>query len=605
MRHHTLPQGSPEWHAHRRQHFNASDAPAMLGCSPYKTRTRLLHELHTGLTADVDAATQRRFDDGHRYEALARPLGEQIIGEDLYPVVGTSGKLSASFDGLTMAEDVAFEHKSLNDDLRACMPAGGEFAPDLPKHYRVQMEQQLMVSGAEKVLFMASKWNGETLVEERHCWYHPDAELRAEILRGWDQLEADLCTYVPPAASAVERIVAEPVEALPAPVVQVTGQLTLKDNFKVFEERLRKFLDTELIREPKTDEDFATLDVQIKAMKGAEAALESAEAQMLAQIQSVDQAKKTKDMLAELVRKNRLLAERLLKDEKERRREAIVAGGAKDLQAHVAALNVRLGKPYMPQSAAVADFARAIHGLKSLASMEDKVATTLASAKIAANHIADGIQANLAALRELAAEHPFLFADTATLVLKAADDCRAVITSRIAEHRAAEERRLEGERARIRAEEEARAAEKVRQQEQEARDAEERRIAAEDETQRLQNRPALLERAREIVGDIEAAEVLRDAVAAPAQAAANVHPMPTRAPAAPAGPPTLRLGEIQKRLAASGVEPTLSAAFLAALGIESAGRDRAAILYHEHQFAQVCDALIAHIATARDQRQAA
>ena len=82
-----LIQGSADWHTHRARHFNASDAPAMMGCSPYKTRTQLLHELHTGLTPDVDAAQQRRFDDGHRYEALSRPLAEEFIGQELYPLL--------------------------------------------------------------------------------------------------------------------------------------------------------------------------------------------------------------------------------------------------------------------------------------------------------------------------------------------------------------------------------------------------------------------------------------------------------------------------------------------------------------------------------------
>ena len=29
-----LIQGTPEWNAHRAQHWNASDAPAMMGVSP-------------------------------------------------------------------------------------------------------------------------------------------------------------------------------------------------------------------------------------------------------------------------------------------------------------------------------------------------------------------------------------------------------------------------------------------------------------------------------------------------------------------------------------------------------------------------------------------
>ena len=75
--HNDLIQGSPQWHAHRARHWNASDCPAMLGCSPYETRQQLLHRMHTGITPEVDAGTQRRFDDGHRFEALAR--GRQAL----------------------------------------------------------------------------------------------------------------------------------------------------------------------------------------------------------------------------------------------------------------------------------------------------------------------------------------------------------------------------------------------------------------------------------------------------------------------------------------------------------------------------------------------
>ena len=172
---HSLIQGSSDWKAYRVKHFNASDAPAMLGCSAYKSRSELIAELASGLVAEVDAGTQRRFDDGHRYEALARPVAEGIIGEDLYPVVGSEGVYSASFDGLTLGEDIGFEHKSLNEELRAVFADIDTMNPEhretsagtlLPKMYRVQMEQQCMVSGAGRILFMASKWEGEQLVEE-------------------------------------------------------------------------------------------------------------------------------------------------------------------------------------------------------------------------------------------------------------------------------------------------------------------------------------------------------------------------------------------------------------------------------------------------------
>ena len=76
-------------------------------------------------------------------------------------------------------------------------------------------------------------------------------------------------------------------------MVQVTGQIALQDNFKVFETRLRDFLDKKLIREPKTDQDFADLDSQIKAMKAARESLKAAGAQMLAQVEPPSRSHRT------------------------------------------------------------------------------------------------------------------------------------------------------------------------------------------------------------------------------------------------------------------------------------------------------------------------
>ncbi|SDM35991.1 YqaJ-like recombinase domain-containing protein [Oryzisolibacter propanilivorax] len=87
-----LQQGTAEWHQHRATSLNASDAPAMLACSPHKSRAELVRERATGITPEVGAATARRFADGHRFENLARPLAEDVIGEDLSPCVGKAGR---------------------------------------------------------------------------------------------------------------------------------------------------------------------------------------------------------------------------------------------------------------------------------------------------------------------------------------------------------------------------------------------------------------------------------------------------------------------------------------------------------------------------------
>ena len=83
-----LIQGTPEWKQYRRSHFNASDAPAMMGCSLYETRDKLIHRLATGEEKPVTPEMQAIFDEGHRWEALMRPIVESEFGEALNPITG-------------------------------------------------------------------------------------------------------------------------------------------------------------------------------------------------------------------------------------------------------------------------------------------------------------------------------------------------------------------------------------------------------------------------------------------------------------------------------------------------------------------------------------
>lgn len=568
-------QGTPEWAAHRHTALNASDAPVMLGISPYRTRSALLHERATGIVdAEIDPAVLRIFAEGHRAEALARPLAEKIIGEELYPMVGTDGRYSASFDGLTLLEDTCFEHKSLNESLR--YPHWDEANGDhLPDHYRAQMEQQCMVSGCERILFMASSWTDDgTLIEERHCWYMPDPAMRARIVAGWAQFEKDVAAYVLPGATPV--IVAEAAQALPAVSVQISGQIDVRENFNVFEVALRDFLDNKLIREPETDQDFANLDQQIKAMKKAEEMLNAAETMMLAQIQSVDEAKRQKDMLAKLVRDNRLMAEKLLDSEKTRRRAEKVEAARKAFAAHVATLqseisDVRLEIP-------VPDFAGAIKGLKTLVSIQDKIDTALANGKIAADQQAADLRTKLGWIDANAAEHRALLADMQQLVAKPFDDFTLAITARVEAHKKAEEARLEADRARIRAEEAARLErEHLIRAEQEAQ-------ASIAEASAADALPApLLDDMSKLAADAR--------VEAVAEIDANTA---INAAQRSAAAPTLRLGQINERLAPIA----MTADGLASLGFPHAATDKAAKLYHEHDFPRICAALVQHIHTA-------
>lgn len=472
MQTHELIQGTKPWEEFRKAHFPASEAPAMLGLSPYKTRTELLHEHSTGITKDIDASTQYLFDEGHRFEALARPLGEEIVGQDLYPVTGSEGKLSASFDGLTIDESICFEHKSLNASIKAA-----QTVEDLGAHLHIQMEQQLMISGASKCLFMASKWDDkDQLIEEKHFWYESNQELRTAIVQGWAQFAVDLAAYVP--VEVIPAAVAAPTMNLPAVSVQVQGSIALISNLHVFGDALKGFI-SNIPENPSTDQEFADCKSAIGKLKDAEEALDAAEANALGQIATFDEMRRSKEMLSSLARTTRLVTEKLVAARESAIKIEVMQGGKDKLAEHVAALNKRLGKPYMPTI--VADFASAIKGKRTVSSIQNAVDTLLSQKKIEASAAADKIEINLNSLRELAKDHAFLFADTDKLIMKANDDLVILINSRINEHKAAEATKLEAERVRIQKEEEAKAKaaqDKITAEAETARAASEAKAAA-------------------------------------------------------------------------------------------------------------------------------
>ncbi|KQQ94968.1 YqaJ viral recombinase family protein [Massilia sp. Leaf139] len=560
MQIHNLKQGSPAWHAYRATHRNASDAPAMMGCSPYRSRSELLHACHTGAAPEVDAATQARFDDGHRFEALARPRAEQLVGEDLYPVTGSLGNLSASFDGITMAGDVAWEHKTLNDEIRAC-----ESADQLGRHYQVQMEQQLLVSGAERCLFLATKWdNNDNLVDERHFWYEPNEALRAEIIAGWNQFESDLAAYEP--RQYAPKPEAEAIMALPALVIQIRGEVATS-NLPAFQAKAERFIasiKTDLV----TDQDFADAEATVKFCEKAEGDLAQAKRAALEQTVDIADLMRTIDLISEQLRAKRLTLSKTVTTKKEQIKAEILHKVKLVFAEYVAALEQEIAPLRLVFQSR--DFAGAMKNKRTLATLQDAVDTELANAKITVDAIAKAVRGRLTWYREHAAGFEFLFADLQSIIQKADEDFQLVVNARIGNHK-----RIEAEKA-----------EQARQQQEAARARAE--AAARQAEEDAREQAAALAQT-----NAEAAARAAAAQPAPTAPAAQVMPIATARPAAAGAAPTLRLGQIAERLGFA-----LTADFLASLGFAAAGRDRAAVLYHEADFPSMCSALIRRIAAA-------
>jgi len=542
-----VQQGTREWLNARAKCFNASEAPAMMGESQYMKRSELLRQKATGIIPEPDAATLGRFNAGHAAEASARPLAEAVIGEELYPIVATddSGKYLASSDGATMLCNIGFEHKLWNADIAAQVKAG-----NVPDSHKWQLDQQIMVFGFEYILFVCSDGTPQNFV---HCEYRTTPERIAQLKAGWEQFEKDLENYQH--TDSKPAAVAEAIEDLPALTVQLVGQVTAS-NLATFQavvlERI-KAINTNLV----TDSDFATADKMVKFLDDGEKRLDLVKAQALSQTASIDELFRTIDGLKAEMKSKRLTLDKLVKAEKENRKAEIVTGAHREFSGHLADLLKRVGVP-IP---ATGSFAEAIKGLKSLDSMRDKVSAALANAKVEANAVADRIEANRKTVEDMS-----LFPDFSQVCTKAPEDFAALLAMRTNQRKEAESKRLEAEREKIRAEEQAKAQrEAAEKAAAEKRESDARAAAANQE----QPTPTITQVIHVVV---------------PEEIASALVPEAARDTSS-----KIKLGEICSRLGF-----TVSAEFLASLGFE-ATTEKNAKLYPENKFPTICRLISEHV----------
>jgi len=432
MKIHNVAQGSAEWLALRAQYRTASEAPAMMGASKYQTRTDLLAAKKTGISPDVTQSQQFIFDKGHATEAMARPLAEALIGEELYPIVATEGDLLASMDGATMLGDTLFEHKLWNESVVAQVKAG-----DLAPHYYWQLEQQLLVSGAERVIFVCSDGTPENFV---HMEYRPVAGRATQLIEGWKQFEADLANFE--IVDAPSIVVGKAPDELPALRIELTGMVTAS-NLKVFEDSALAVIDS-VKTTLSTDQDFADAKKAVKWCGDVEEAVAAAKKQALSQTQSIDELFSSLDRISAHARETRLKVDKLVKAQELLVKTNIKQKAELALADHIAAINKTLGKVTLPH--VVSDFVGAMKSKRTIASLQDAVDTELARAKIDASQAADSIRLNLTSLAELAVDHAFLFSDVQQLVTKANDDLVTLIKFRISEHQKVEREKAEAKR---------------------------------------------------------------------------------------------------------------------------------------------------------------
>lgn len=147
-------QGSVAWLAHRRDHIGASDAPIIMGESPWKTPYQLwLDKQGLSLPQEMTPAMQRGVD----LEPEARAAFENEVGVSVFPQVIYHPEISfmmASMDGMSLDGSLTVEIKCPGKKAHALAMEGV-----IPAYYEGQLQHQMACTGASMMYYYS--YDGE------------------------------------------------------------------------------------------------------------------------------------------------------------------------------------------------------------------------------------------------------------------------------------------------------------------------------------------------------------------------------------------------------------------------------------------------------------
>ena len=139
-----LEQGTVEWHTFRQTHIGASETAIVMGLSPFKTARDLYLE-KTGFK--IPPPPSYPMIRGIKLEPLARAIVNETLGVEFTPIVVEHLEhpfISCSLDGINNSCDAILEIKCPGRANHEKAIHG-----EVPVHYQVQIQHQLMVTGAK------------------------------------------------------------------------------------------------------------------------------------------------------------------------------------------------------------------------------------------------------------------------------------------------------------------------------------------------------------------------------------------------------------------------------------------------------------------------
>jgi putative phage-type endonuclease len=153
-----LTQGSDQWHAWRKGGIGSSDAPIIMGVSPYKDKTRE-NLLASKLSGESDTGWKYVFERGHEFESKERAymnlMGSPESG--FQPVCGERLEnpfQRASLDGFNAQDKIGLEIKYVGIK---------DMVEEVPIHHQWQLIHEMLVFDLDSILYVRGSDNKKLL----------------------------------------------------------------------------------------------------------------------------------------------------------------------------------------------------------------------------------------------------------------------------------------------------------------------------------------------------------------------------------------------------------------------------------------------------------
>ena len=155
-----IQQNTPEWLEMRKNKIGASDAPIIMGVSPWKTPYQLWEEkLDLAPQPDMTHVMRR----GHELEPIARQVYNDYTGNCAEPEVVIHPErewMMASLDGISLDRSIVLEIKCPGKRDHDIAGSG-----KVPEKYYPQLQHQLACIGANSLHYFSYTDDGFHLVE--------------------------------------------------------------------------------------------------------------------------------------------------------------------------------------------------------------------------------------------------------------------------------------------------------------------------------------------------------------------------------------------------------------------------------------------------------